>query len=328
MMTKREGVHRMKRGHRLPVAALIVGLVLGGLAFAPARALATFPGSNGRIAFDDFTTHQIYAVNPDGSALLQLTHQPSGHAAFLPSWSSDGSRILFTVVNPSNGTIRIWVMRSDGSHQRQVASDAPGYRDYGPHYTPDGARIVFSRCKPDDGVCALWIMRADGTGMQPITPFKEGPHEAVDFNPSVSPDGQRVAYTAFGQNGITAQIRIVRLDGSGNHAVSPPVLEAGHPDWSPDGSRITFMSNTPGIHNNVYTMAADGSDITQLTTTRYPNNSFLPAYSPEGNKIAMSTDRRYPDLCCVDLFVMDADGSHQHLVRTGLQGVIDVAWGP
>jgi Tol biopolymer transport system component len=318
----------MKSAHRLPGVALIVVVMVGALALAPTRASATFPGSTGRIALDDFKTNQIYAVNPDGSGFAQLTHEPSGYAAVWPNWSPDGSRVLFTVVNLSNGLGRIWIMNADGSHQQQVTSDAFGYRDYQPHYTPDGGQIVFSRCKPNNGVCAIWIMRADGTNKQAITPYKEGSSEAVDFDPSVSPDGGQVAYTAFGQNGITAQVRIVRLDGSGNHAVSPPVLEAGHPDWSPDGRRITFTSNRPGIHSNIYTMEADGTDITKLTNAPWPNNNFQSVHSPDGGEIAFSSDRRYPDLCCVDLFIMDADGSHQHLVHTPLLGVVDVAWGP
>jgi Tol biopolymer transport system component len=294
----------------------------------PARVSASVAGSDGRIVFDDYVTQQLYSINPDGSALAQLTHLPSGDAPALPSWSPDGSRILFNLGNPSGEGIRIWIMRADGSHQRQLASDTRGFLDLRPQYTPDGARIVFTRCQPGDGVCAIWIMRADGTDKQPITPYKVGTHEASDFEPSVSPDGTRVAYTAFDQHGITAQIRVVRLDGTGNHAVSPPAIEAGHPGWSPDGTRITFSSNRPGIHSNVYTMAANGTDIVQLTDTRYPNNSFGSVYSPTGSRIAFSSDRRYPDLCCSELFVMDADGSHEHMLHVGLQGVVDVAWGP
>src|SRR5262249_61286487 len=58
-----------------------------------------------------------------------------------------------------------------------------------------------------------------------------------------------------------------------------------------------------------------------------PTNNFGPGYSPDGSQIAFSSDRRHPDLCCEELFVMRADGSHQHLVDTGIQGVIGVAWG-
>jgi Tol biopolymer transport system component len=318
----------MNRPRSLVAALLVtVTVMLGPLAFGPIPALASFHGPTGRIAFLDFMTSQIYAVNADGSGLARLTNEATGFVARWPNWSPDGSRLLFVRINTSDGMGRVWIMNADGSQPHQLASDAPGYRDYQPRFTPDGSHIVFSRCKPGNGVCAIWIMRADGTNKQPITPYKEGPRDAVDFDPSVSPDGSRVAYTAFGQNGITAQVRIVRVNGADNEPVSPPSLEAGHPDWAPDGDRIAFTSNAPTINSNVYTMEANGADITRLTRTPWPNNSFGSSYSQDGSQIAFSSDRRYSNLCCVDLFIMNADGSHQHLVPTGLKGVVDVAWG-
>jgi hypothetical protein len=74
-------------------------------------------------------------------------------------------------------------------------------------------------------------------------------------------------------------------------------------------------------------MRADGTGVTRLATTKWPTNNFGSSYSPGGGQIAFSSDRRHPDLCCLDLFVMRANGSQQHLVDTGLQGVIDVDWG-
>jgi Tol biopolymer transport system component len=316
----------MKRAPFPPVL-VAMAIMVAGLAVRPAPARATFPGPTGRIAFDDFITGQIYAVNPDGTGMVQLTHEPEGFGAVWPDWSPDGSHLLFTRFNTSNGLGRIWIMNANGSHQHKVTSDAPGFRDYQPNYTPDGRHIVFPRCKPHDGVCAIWIMRSDGTDKEPITPYKEGAREAVDFGPSVSPDGRLVAYTAFGQNGVLAQIHIVRLNGSGNHPVSPPPLEAFGPDWSPDGTHITFASNAARLNSNLYSMNADGTGIAKLTTTKWPNNNIVPVYSPGGGQIAFSSDRRYPDLCCLDLFVMSADGTAQRLIHTGLQGVIDAAWG-
>ena len=71
----------------------------------------------------------------------------------------------------------------------------------------------------------------------------------------------------------------------------------------------------------------NGAAVTRLATTPWPTNNFGPAYSPDGSQIAFSSDRRHPDLCCEELFVMRAGGSHQHLVDTGIQGVIGAAWG-
>jgi Tol biopolymer transport system component len=218
-------------------------------------------------------------------------------------------------------------MRANGSGQHRLTSDAPGFRDYQPNFTPDGRHIVFARCQPNDGVCAIWIMRSDGTHKRAITPYKQGAHEAVDFFASVSPNGRWVAYAAFGQNGISVQTRLVRLDGTHNHPISPPRLEAASPDWGPKGAHVTFTSNVARVNNNIYSMRPDGGDSDQLTNTRYPNNNFGSVYSPGGRRIAFSSDRRYDDFCCLDLFLMDVDGSHEHQVTTGLFGVNDVVWG-
>ena len=74
-------------------------------------------------------------------------------------------------------------------------------------------------------------------------------------------------------------------------------------------------------------MRADGTDVTKLALTRWPTDSFGPAYAPGGDQIAFSSDRLHPDLCCENLFLMRADGSQQHLIATGLQAIIDIAWG-
>ena len=52
----------------LPVVA---SLTAACLSIAAAPALAAGQPKTGRIAFDDFVTNQIYAVNPDGSGLDQ-----------------------------------------------------------------------------------------------------------------------------------------------------------------------------------------------------------------------------------------------------------------
>ena len=78
----------------------------GATAVAAAPPAAGVP-TDGRIAFNDFVTGQIYAANPDGTALTQLTHEPGGIVARWPGWSPDGSGLLFVRWNPSNGMGRI-----------------------------------------------------------------------------------------------------------------------------------------------------------------------------------------------------------------------------
>jgi TolB protein len=310
----------------LRALAVAASLAAAGLTITASPAVAAGPPATGRIAFWDFVTNQIYAVNPDGTGLAQLTHEPQGIQAQGPAWSPDGSRILFARFNISNGVGRIWIMNADGTGQRLLVS-APGHSDFQPTYSPDGGHIVFTHCLPNFERCAIWIMRSDGTQRHLVIPFLRTPTETNNFDPKVSPDGRRITFTRFGFHGITFQVWVARIDGTHAHPLTAPRLEAGQPAWSPDGSHIAFANNSARPQSSIYVMRANGTAATRLATTPWPTNNFGPAYSPDGSQIAFSSDRRHPDLCCEELFVMRAGGSHQHLVDTGIQGVIGVAWG-
>jgi Tol biopolymer transport system component len=314
----------------------LIGVLIAAAAalvmIAAPAAQATFPGPNGRIAFVDFNSEQVYAVNPDGSALVQLTHTDPGRATDHPSWSADSEQLLFTLFrsNRADDHARIWIMDADGSNAHQVATDRPGFRDYGPKFTPDGTHIVFARCRPNDGVCAIWKMRSDGTGKQPLTPFvDDGTNEHVDFAPSVSPDGESIAFGRFFGEGFNGRLFVMNSDGSDPHPITPPRLEAFGPDWSPDGERLVFADKAPRTGSTLFTIGADGTDLEQLTPRNYPFNDIFGAYAPRGNRIAFVSDRNYPDGCCLDLFSVNVGGGPGQLIDTGLSppGILVPAWG-
>ena len=325
----------MSATRRLGRTTAVLGLLamIGGLVPGASLASATLPGRDGRIAFTDFFTGQIFTINPDGTGLTQLTHTDANHAATFAEWTPDG-RITFSLVriDRPDDHARIWIMNADGSDQRKVTGDAPGFRNYDANVTPDGSHIVFARCKPNNGVCAIWIMRSDGTDKRPLTPFRDPPNEAIDFFPAVSPDGIHVAFARFSWNGVAAQVYEMSIDpygsGSGARAVTRRRLEATSPDYSPDGALLTVSSQAvrPGSH--IFSLQTDGARVTKLTETAYPRNDFGSVFSPQGNRIAFTSDRRYDDFCCVDLFVMRADGTLEHRIPTaGNRGVVQVAWG-
>jgi TolB protein len=318
---------------RLQFLVLLAAAVAALAVLGATPAGATFPGPNGRIAFSDYVSGQIYAVNPDGGALRQLTHTKPSRGADFPSWSPNGKKILFSRFRndlPNTDKSRVWIMNADGTNKRKLAGDVNGFRDYTPKFTPDAAQIVFTRCQPDDGVCAIWKMRADGTHKRALTPYVHGPtDEAIDFGLSVSPDGKRIVFTRFASGGFAARLFVMCIDGSNPHAVTPPRLEAGAPDWAPSGHRIVFNSNQPRNGAGLFTMKPDGSEIHRLTPDRFPHNDALSTYSPQGNHIAFVSDRNYPDACCLDLFAIKADGSDEHLINTGLSehGILWPSWG-
>jgi len=317
---------------RLPLLVLLAAGAAASLALDAAPAGATFPGPDGRIAFSDFVSGQIHAVNPDGSGLAQLTHTGPNRASDFPSWSPNGKRILFSRfrTDTSDDHSRIWAMNADGGNAHKLSDEAKGFRDYTPMLTPDASHIVFTRCKPHDGVCAIWKMRADGTHKRALTRYVEPPkNEAIDFDLSISPDGKRVAFTRFASGGFAARVFIMRADGSNPHPITPPGLEGGQPDWSPGGRRIAFNSNAARNGSSIFTVRPDGSAIHRLTPARFPHNDALPSWSPQGDGIVFVSDRNYSDSCCLDLFAIKPDGSGEHMIDTGLSdaGLLFPAWG-
>jgi Tol biopolymer transport system component len=101
------------------------------------------------------------------------------------------------------------------------------------------------------------------------------------------------------------------------------VLAAYDPVWSPDGTKIAFYGYPRGAvrggaNYDVYVMNADGSGVTNLTTSPTDVASWFsqldPKWSPDGTKIAYDGDD--------GLYVMNADGSDQTKVAAGQ----DAAW--
>lgn len=96
------------------------------------------------------------------------------------------------------------------------------------------------------------------------------------------------------------------------------------------GLRRPALGRWPLIAHLAYRLARNdppGRGIRRLTQTPFPHDSFLSAYAPAADRIAFATDRRYPDFCCNDLFVMRSNGTRETLVHTGLTGVLSPSWG-
>src|SRR4051812_35121712 len=112
--------------------AVIAALLLPGTA-----ARASFPGVNGRIAFQTRTNEHVQTIDPDGSGRGELPVPLYGAQA---KYSPDGSRLVYF----GGGHVDdIWVANADGSGQQQLTT-YPGL-DWLPSWSPDGEKIVWSR---------------------------------------------------------------------------------------------------------------------------------------------------------------------------------------
>jgi Tol biopolymer transport system component len=304
-------------------AVAVAGMAVVGLVGIGGPAQAAFPGANGRIVFDTAFSHrpQIFTIRPDGTGLRQLTHVAKGHAASSPEFSPDGTKIVFTVDG------QIWVMNADGSAQRQLASQA-GFVNQQPSWSPDGRKIAFSHCAFLSGFtefCDLDVMNTDGSGLKKLLGGNW-----INQVPEYSPNGHQIAF-ASNRGGYTSAVWVMNANGGAVNRLTDPNLEANNPDWSPDGTRILFGTNCCRPRSQIWVMNADGSGPHPLTHMPPRGDAPAASYSPDGRKIVLLTNLNqlaHPTLCCWDLYVMNADGSHLHLITTQDAGVTSPDWGP
>jgi Tol biopolymer transport system component len=289
--------YRARASHlRLPLATVAVVAVVGGSA---SSAQATFPGKSGPTAFERFVDPedeenvQIFSVARPGAKARKL---PTGGSGYNPDYSPDGQQIVF---ERRFGGVRpdaIMLMGSDGSSPALVnttcAAD-PCLGDNSPAWSPDGTRLVFERAfgpiVKDQAAGGLDLTsNADGSGEQVILqslPLGREPHDA-----QWSPDGTRIAVNMLNiearpRNG--SAIYVLNADGCDFHRITPRRLNAGNPDWSPDGKRIVFNSSYEGqAAVEIYTVRPDGSGLKRVRKEPKDSFSFEPVWSPNGKRIA------------------------------------------
>lgn len=178
-----------------------------------------------------------------------------------PSWSPDGSRIVF-VCHTLKGP-ELCVIGHDGTGL-SVITDFEHRDVHEPSWSPTGRWIVFAvSADATHHVLHLSRIHPNGTGLRRVT---WGPTSADE--PDWSPDG---SWIVFEQD---SQIFKARSDGSDLTSLmkkaDPANLHTdGFPVWSADGATIAWSSSRPACDGcvglNVYTMDPRGHHVRALT---------------------------------------------------------------
>jgi dipeptidyl aminopeptidase/acylaminoacyl peptidase len=162
---------------------------------------------------------RIFLVQADGTGLRQLTFDTTpNHYSFDagPSWSSDGTRIVFS------RTGVLYVINADGTGLTDLAQGG----EY-PSWSPDGVHIVSGTLSA--GWWLLTTVNADGTN--PVTVTQDTLQLGM---PRWSPDGASLVFyevQGTAPNYVT-QLFTIHRDGSGKKKLSAAAVNEGWPNWS------------------------------------------------------------------------------------------------
>ena len=263
--------------------------------------------------------YELCIVNTDGTGLTVIDRiAPSESGRFgAVAWSPDDSQIVYvrSYDNYWNKCYLILFNISDNTHtilqtEGNVCS---------PVFSPNGKQIAYCTTVETNDIVyvhslnnhQIYKMDVDGNKNQLI--IKNA------ASPKWSPRGDKIMYSISGKDG-SSQISVANADGSNQKqltsTVSPGWWDTGFPrdgnsdpQWTPDGSRIVYVS-----HDNekpeIYIMNADGSKKTRLTKAEYWDGS--PEITPDGEYILFHSRRS--DMMESGICIMKLDGSGQKVL--------------
>jgi Tol biopolymer transport system component len=257
----------------------------------------------------------------------------------------DGYAVLSPIVNGKIAFAesgQIYLINADGSGLTQLTQTGPSVYNYQPALSPDGTRVAFASSQP--GGSQILVVNSDGSDLQSLT-FNSMSNDA---EPAWSPDGQQIAFVrGFDptSDGIANtsfcgfEIYQVSVDGCATPVRVTDGSGGTDPSWSPDGTRIAYVSDRGG-NFDVYAVGLDSGKVDQLTDT--PENEAEPTWSPDGTEIAYARGYFHATFDCgfahtgladpwyqpgSDIYRMSSDGSKQVRV-TFTENNFDPSWSP
>jgi manganese oxidase len=211
----------------------------------------------------------IYSIDANGGEQVLLT--PSNLRAQFPSWSNDGSKIVFHgSYGAANRDREIFQIDPDGKNLRQLTTNQ--WPDMRPDWSPDGSRIAFQSSR--DGSNEIFVMNADGSNVIQLT---NNDTSVSNQAPDWSPDGDRIVFVSEREG--NADIYVMDSDGKSVKRLTTDPRRDTDPEWSSDG-RIAFdrfMVTGDAEHRQIFIIDADGSNLTPLTSL--PSSSGHAAWS-------------------------------------------------
>ena len=259
---------------------------------------------------------EIYLAHSDGSEPHRLLNVAGIPGAL--QFSPDGQRLRYTLYETVN-TLSLWEVNVNGTNARPLL---PGFRNPPAEccgrWTPDGRYYIFLNQKAGD-FWALpetsgWFRRAKRAPVQ----LTSGPMTFYDFTPSAdgsrifaagtlrrgelvrydvttrhlepflsgisagevafSRDGKWVAYVSYPDDTLWRS----RADGSERLQLTYSTA-AGLPRWSPDGSRIAYISAVWGKPWKIFVVSAQGGTPQEIIGEN--RNEVDVDWSPDGNQL-------------------------------------------
>lgn len=211
-------------------------------------------GKKRRFTWDYDSQYDIFSTKRDGSALRRLTNALGYDAE--GAYSPDGNKIVFCSLRDAYP-----VERLSPEDQKRMETN-PGY--FG----------------------EIYIMNSDGSDQKRLTTW-----EGYDGGPFFSPDGTRIIWRHFNENGMLADIYTMKLDGSDRRRLTDFGSMSWAPYYHPSGEYVIFHSNKHGFMNCELFLVDTQGEKEPVRVTFTDRFDGLPVFSPDGKQLCWTSGR-------------------------------------
>lgn len=290
---------------------------------SPAKSSSpSFDPFGGKIVFSftpdgGFQSAEVYTMNPDGTSVTVLTDNPGDSNADNPSYGNgdlDGDGVKNTldncrlVSNPNQ-------TNTDGDVEGNACDaddDNDGIDD---QFDNCPLAVNYYRVAFSNGLY-IWTMNEDTSNRTQLT---FGPTTYREIEPEFDRAGSRIVFQS-NRNNNRNEIYSMNPDGTGITRLTNVAGQNRSPSYSPDGSKIAFVSGRPRPNNqgsiDLYVMNADGSNQIGLGI---PTNTFAaeaPTFNHNGTRIAYFAGRLAGATNTQDIYTINPDGTNETRLTT------------
>ncbi len=238
---------------------------------------------------------RVMLVSVSGGPRRWLTAPPPGTGGDrYPTFSPDGNSVAFVRDTDAESSLHLLAL-ADETSTRLTTAAAPIRK---PAWLADGHALIYALDQGGGaGLNTLWRISLGGGDPAPVTGTGPGASD-----PSTARFRARVVFT---QTVLNNNLYRAELTGVDVGRITPLVTATRrdtHPDISPDGTRIAFVSDRTG---QAEIWVADASGANPRRVTELKTNARNPRWSPDGRRIAFSAQPSAVNH--VDLYIAEAD---------------------
>ncbi len=258
-------------------------------------------------------TFEIFSAPLAGDRIFQLTE--AGERSVWPRWSPDARQLAFLRDRGGDERFDIWLVDRDGEHERNLTNE-PGVMHRDIAWSPDGTKVAYT-ANAGGETFAIYVIDVTTGAKRALTDGSR-----TDFQPRWSPDGALLVFWSRRETTPTnADLYVVAA--SGGEATRLDTRggvdgESTDPQWSPDGTRISFTTDTRGRHEIALATWQSGTigRVERMTESIHDESGAV--WRPDGralaylhNEDAAVSLRRVFTVSHADHAVSDIPGMHQ-----------------